>query len=118
MDHAPQPERQLLGDSVGNDEAPSEAGRERRVRHLDWVLFVGLPLATPVIATAWYILAFAGLGAAGVILYLLTPLLCAVWSFRVCRRLAASSSILLAFLFAIELILIFLAFFLFTPHWD
>ncbi|GEM_PF-2451689 len=83
-----------------------------------WALLVCLPLATPFIAGAWFLLSFAGLGAVAVVFYLLTPLFVAACSVGVCRRVAGSSALLFAFLLASELLLILLAFLLGTPRWD
>jgi hypothetical protein len=95
-----------------------ETNGEQHVPNSHWWLLVGPPLVTPVVATVWYLLAFAGLGGIGIILYLLTPIVCAVWAFRICRRLADSSIGLLIGLFVLELVLILIAFLLGTPHWD
>jgi len=83
-----------------------------------WVLLICLPLATPFVAAAWFLLAFAGLGAVAVVFYLLTPLFLAACSVGVCRRVAGSSTLLFVLLLASELLLIFLAFLLGTPRWD
>jgi hypothetical protein len=101
-----------------NDKPLLETSKEQPVHLLYWLWLVYPPLVTSFIATAWYLLAFAGIGAFGIIFYLFTPLICAVWSFRICRRLAGSSSLLMVCLFALELILILFAFLLGTPHWD
>lgn len=95
--------------------SPTEGRRHRILR---WLFLVYPPVATFLFATVWYLSAFGGLGAVGVILCLLTPLVCAVWSFRLCRRLAGASKALLAFLFVSELALIAVAFLFCAPHWE
>ncbi len=105
--------------------------REDREQHCEgWAWLVVPPLVTPFIATAWYALAFFGLGYIGIIFYFLTPIICAVWAFRVCWRLArsvrdlATRVKLVLLLFALELFLIVAALLLGhslllgNPPWD
>ena len=62
-----------------------------------------------------YLIPFLGwFAVVAVILYFLTPIVPAIWAFRICWRLAASSTVLLIFLLRVELALIFVAF-LFNP---
>ena len=114
----PKPKRHVLEYLAENDKPIPETEEEGQVHFLHWMLLVCPPLATSLVATGWYLLAFMGLGGIGIIFYLITPLICAVWSFRICKRLAEFSTVLMVFLFAIEFFLIFFAFLLGTPHWD
>lgn len=90
---------------------------------LYWLLLLAPPLAAPIVAVMGARLAVVGLPGIGglilaVVFFLLTPLLCAVWALRICWRLTNSSIPLTVFLFAIELVLILVAFLLVIPRWD
>jgi hypothetical protein len=84
-----------------------------------WLLLAGPPVATMLLASAagilmLYLIPLGRFALVAVILYLLTPIVSAMWAFRICWRLAASSTVLLIFLLTVELALIFVAF-LFNP---
>jgi hypothetical protein len=65
-----------------NSGDPTKIKKESYIPPMQWLLLLAPPLITPFVAAAFYLLAFAGLGGIGVILYLLTPLICAIWAFR------------------------------------
>jgi hypothetical protein len=121
MDDTPELARCLV-EQIG--QPPPEGEEDRPVRLWEWLLLVGPPLVTWLAASGLYLLAFFGLGCIGILFYFLAPLICAIWAFRICRRLAESlegdsgPTVLVVFLFVLELFLILAAFLFLTPHWD
>jgi hypothetical protein len=103
--------------STNNDELPLTDGEKQ---HAYLLLLAGPPVATWVLWSVFWLLVTEGwLGIVGVFFCLLTPVVCALWAFRICRRLTKSWTELL-FLTTLELVLIFIAYLLapkFTMFW-
>jgi len=82
---------------------------KQQIHPLRWPWLVAPPLVPPIILLIWYF-ALPRSDVIGMVVFYLVPLVCAIWAFLICKRLAGSSLVVLVCLFIVELFLMFIAY--------
>jgi len=90
------------------DKTPTK-NEKQRVHPLRWPWLVAPPLVPPIILLIWYF-ALPRSDVIGMVVCYFVPLVCAIWAFLICKRLAGFSLVVLVCLFIVELFLMFIAY--------